>query len=422
MILTVVVHWCSFHGKDAACGSDSDRLRPPRSRYAVICRVFRQVLSQMGSRLPCVCFLFAALTQDNCNTRSVSDSTDTIAPPDSVDDSEAREVDTRGGGDDYDSSQSTGRDRLSHNTFCSSCKSFRTEQQALAKCVACPRMLCRTCAGRKGEEVPLGVNADDIMFGPDKCFCQKRDSEFTKPPGGKDPQAHLLKQLQKHDLAYMFLEPVNVEENPDYLAYISRDDMIDLGTMSTKMNKRKQYQSSRGKLMFRGDLKRMWENCWKFAGHTPESSRKEAAGIVRCTIILEAMVDKFYEAYMEKKELVTDQESWLAEQERRHNQKFVMCANPSSGGMQDESEPRVAAAEFEDDSDHDVDLDEEDRRIGAIVRRKRKFVLSDSDDDCDDGEPCITTESKSADQAGLDPTICTLASIGEHLKHSSGKT
>eukprot|EP00903_Cladosiphon_okamuranus_P011523 g10850.t1 len=342
------------------------------------------------------------------------------ALPYSVDDREARDVDTQGG-DDCNSSPSTGRDRYSHNTFCSSCKGFRTEHEAIAKCAACPRMLCRTCAGRKGEKVPPGANADDILLCPDKCLCQKRDSEFTKPRGGTDPQAHLLKQLRKHDLAHMFLKPVEVEENPDYLTYISRDDMIDLGTMTTKMLKRKQYQSSRGKLMFRRDLKRIWENCWKFAGHTPESCEQEAAGIVRCTIILEAMINKFYEAYMEEKELVTDQDSWLAERERRHKKKFAMCANPSGGAKQYEPEPSVAAAKFRHDSDDDVDLDEENRRIGTTVRRKRKFVLSDDDDDDRNGDtPCPA--SASTVKAGLDPNICALAEIGEHLKRSSGKT
>lgn len=368
---------------------------------------------------------FTALAEANCSTRSASDFTDTaVGPQDSVDDREAFGVLSRGEGEDDFKLAPPRMDRLSHNTFCSSCKSFRTEEDALAKCAACPRMLCRTCARQKGEKVPRGANADDIVFCPDKCVCQMRDSEFTKPPQGKDPQAHLLKQLKKHDLAYMFLEPVKLEENPEYLAYVSRDDMIDFGTMTTKMKERKQYQSSRGKLMFRRDLKRMWENCWKFAGHTPECCKEKAAGIVRCTIILEAMVGKFYEAYMEEKvELVTDKESWQADQERRHHQKFVMCANlslaRSGGGVHGELEPPVAAAELEDDSDDDVDLDEEDRRIGATVGRKRRFLFRDDDnDDCDDES--ITKAS--AGKEGLDPNICALAAIGQDLKYASGKT
>lgn len=344
---------------------------------------------------------------------------DTIAHPDSVDDRETHAVDRRWEGDDIEFKQATDlrMDRRSHNTFCSSCKSFRTDQEALAKCAACPRMLCRTCAGRKGEKVPRGVNADDIVLSPDKCLCQKRDSEFPKPPGNVDPHAHLLKQLKKHDLAHMFLEPVNVEENTDYLSYISRDDMIDLGTMTTNMTKRKQYQSSRGKVMFRRDLMRMWENCWTFAGHTPECPAEKTAGIVRCTLILEAMVRKFYNAYMEEIQLVTDEESWLAERERRHHEKFDMCARPG-GGMQDELEPPVAAAKYEDDSEDNMDLDEENRRIGATVVRKRKFVFRD-DDDCDDDKP---VSKASALKEGLDGNICALAAIGQQLKHSSSKT
>ena len=360
-------------------------------------------------------FPFPALTTANCST---SDFTDTIAHPDSFDDRETSAGDKRRDGTENDSREATPeRDRRAHNTFCSSCKSFRVQEEPIAECQACPRMLCRTCAGRKGVKVPRGVEDDDVVFSPDKCLCQKRDSEFTKPPGSVDPQAHLLKQLKKHDLAHLFLDPVNVEENPDYLSYVSREGMIDLGTMTTKMKKRKQYQSSRGKLMFRNDLKRMWKNCWDFAGHKPECPIERTPGIVRCTIILEAMVSKYYDAYMEgTKELVTDESSWLAEQERRHQEKFDMCARPG-GGMQDERKPTVAVAELEADVEDGIDLDEENRRIGATVARKRKYVFRD-DDDCDDE---LITKGP-AGKEGLDSNICTLAAIGQQLKYSSGKT
>lgn len=340
------------------------------------------------------------------------DSEDTsIGLPSSVDNRDAPDVGRRRKGD-----SSSGfklepalRDRYSHNTFCSACKSFRTEEEALAKCAACPRILCRTCAGEEDEEVPRGKNADDIIFTPDKCRCPKRDSEFPKPLRGTDPQAHLLKQLKEHDLAHMFLEPVKVEENPGYLNRITHEDMIDLGTITTKMEKRKQYQSPRGKLMFRRDIKRMWENCWKFAGHTPKSSKEEAAGIVRCTLILEAMVHKFCEAYMEEGELVFDKESWPADQERRHKRKFVMCANPS---------PTSPTSPASGGGWHDGDgPDEENSRIGATVGPKRKSALDD------DGEPPNNAKvSASTTEEGFDRNLCTLAEIGQQLRDSSGKT
>eukprot|EP00752_Nemacystus_decipiens_P017749 g15915.t1 len=361
----------------------------------------------------------STLPETNHSTRSASDSADTVVPPESIHHREPWDVSNRGREDDKTFKQ-TPRDRLSHNTFCSSCKNFRTEQEPLAKCAACPRVLCRTCAGRKGEEVPRGVAADDVVFGPDRCVCHKRDSEFTKPPAGMNPHEHLLKQLKKHDLAHMFLDPVDVEVYPDYLAYVSRDLMIDLGTMTTKMEKRKQYQSSRGKVMFRRDLMRMWQNCWKYAGHTPKCPQDEAVGIVRCTLILEAMVKKFYDDYMEEEELVTDEGSWLADQVRRHNEKFELCARPG-GGMQDELEPPVAAAECESDSDDSVELDHENRRIGATVSRKRKFVFKDDiedEDDCDKHE----RYTKAAGKEGLARNICALAAIGEKLQISRDKT
>lgn len=174
--------------------------------------------------------------------------------------------------------------------------------------------------------------------------------------------------------------------------------------------------------MFRRDLKRMWQNCWYFANHTPESSIEEAAGIVRSTIILEAMVQKFFAAYMEETELVAATGTWQADQDRRHDQKFVMCANPSfswPGGGLGSPEPPVAAAEFDDDSDC-VDLDEENMRIGATVGHKRKFAVLSDDDDVDVKLGMHTNMSGGTN--GLDSNICALATIGENLTYSSGAT
>ncbi len=276
--------------------------------------------------------------------------------------------------------------------------------------------MCRKCARQKHEKVPDGVNEADILYSADKCLCRVRDVEFPKPRG--DPQVHLLKHLMRHDLSTLFRVPVNVEENPGYLNVVPREGMMDLGTMKTKMRVCKQYQSKRGKLMFRADLKRMWMNCWKFAGHTPESPKHEAAGIVRCTLILEDMIQRFYEAYMPQDELVVDQGSWQADQVRRHEEKFAKCTKIGSL-LGDEHEPPLAAAECEDDSDEDTDYDEENVRLGATVNHKRKVVEDDEDDIVEapfKRKPCVPGAASFSSEPGLNRNLCVLASLGETMK------
>ncbi|CAM9871149.1 unnamed protein product [Ectocarpus sp. 6 AP-2014] len=270
------------------------------------------------------------------------------------------------------------RDRYRHCTFCSVCEKPRTEPKAVAKCEACPRILCRKCAGREGETVPKAKYADDVVLPSHKCLCQTKDSEFPEPKKGKDPQAHLLKHLLRHDLSVMFRQPVDVETNPGYLGVVTREDMMDLGTMKRRLFKKKQYQSPRGQQKFRADLEKIWVNCWKYAGYKPGSS-DDRAGIVMCTLILETMIERYYADYMEQQELVVDEGSWQGRRERRKREQFARIAhtplNPAlwpNGTCADQLDPV-------DGSDEETDSDDENMRIGDSTCHKRKFGSDDSE-------------------------------------------
>ena len=394
------------------------------ARYAQIACSPTLIVPSSSSVALLTSFFSTAPTYASGNQPSTKDSTNRITTSESTNEEDTPCANWRGERDDCTSlkREPAGLGVHSHCTFCSRCREFRTDQAAVAKCEACPRILCRTCARRKHVDVPRGTHSDDIFFPVDKCQCQVRDVEFPKPRPGKDLQAQLLKYILRHDLSLLFRKEVNVEEVPGYLSAVPRDEMMDLGTMKTKMNDRKQYQSPRGKLMFRADLKRIWMNCWNFAGHTPETPMHEAAGIVRCTLILEAMIQKYYEAYLPQQELVVDKRSWQADQLRRREEKFAKCANNGSL-VGEEPEPPVAAAELEDGSDEEPDCDEETRRLGATVRHKRKFIEDDDEDDLMEAplkrKPPIPDVANVPSKPGLIQNLCVLASLGESMKRSS---
>ncbi|CAM9119476.1 unnamed protein product, partial [Hapterophycus canaliculatus] len=335
-----------------------------------------------------------------------------------------------------------GWDRYQHCTYCSLCHAFRTEPEAVAKCQACPRIWCRKCSEGKGEEVPRARYADDVTLPADKCLCQSEDAEFPKPLHGEDPQAHLLKHLVRHDLSRMFREPVDVEDNPGYLGIVPREDMMDLHTVETKLKKNKQYRSPRGQMLFRADLQKIWRNCWKYADYRPDR-HDTPAGIVRCTLILQAMSEKFFVDHMQQRELAAEDSS-QAGWNRREREGFAKCTprapNPQlwpSGTSADLLDPLDGS-----DEETDSDLDEENSRIGARVGRKRKFVVDDDDDDDDgddDGEIGSASGTRSSPKAAVDPVnsadatvtprgesldqnLCTLAAIGKRLGSSRGQT
>ncbi|CAB1117414.1 unnamed protein product [Ectocarpus sp. CCAP 1310/34] len=184
-----------------------------------------------------------APTNPITSTYIVSDSTnnstglsDPIAQRDAPDVETGEKSDTFSASEAEDT-RSIPRDRYRHCTFCSVCEKPRTEPKAVAKCEACPRILCRKCAGREGETLPKA---------------RRRTQEFPKPKKGKDPQAHLLKHIVRH----------------------GHD--VDLGTMEKRLFKKKQYQSPRGQPKFRTDLEKFWVKCWKYAGYKAGSSDDRA--------------------------------------------------------------------------------------------------------------------------------------------------
>lgn len=349
---------------------------------------------------------------------SVSAATARVDRPDAVDEREAPDANTWEENSSGCESEPVRRDRYRHCTFCSSCEEVRTDRQAVAKCEACPRILCRKCSGIKGVKVPRGRTAEDIVFPSHKCLCQSKDSEFPKPRKGKDPKAHLLKHLRRHDLSRMFREPVEVEDNPGYLSVVPHEKMMDLGTVRKRMVDHKEYQSSRGQKRFRADIRKIWTNCWDYAGYN-EHSMDEVAGIVRCTVILEAMTHKFYTSYMDEQELGGDKESSQAESNRRKEEGFARCVRPGVG-CSNEVVP-FAAVDLEDGFEAETDSEDENSRIGSTVGHKRKIFKDDDDGgySCD-AETVVESATRSSGDA-LNQNLCELAAIGERLHASSSR-
>lgn len=352
-----------------------------RSRY----RVSGMTLAL--SPFPCAMssgFRFAALMPGDESNGSASNSSARVGGLDAVKpespDPKRREESQKNSGSEHN--ELACRHVYQHCTFCSLCKGFRTIGWAAAKCEACPRILCRKCAGQMGEKVSRAWNAEDAVFPAAKCLCQSKDSEFPRPPAGKDPKAHLLKHLRRHDLSLMFREPVDVEDAQGYLSVVPRDNMMDLSTVKTRMKKRKEYQSPRGQIRFRADLNKIWANCRTYARYIENPADGEVAGIVRCTHILEAMTHRFYTSYMNEDhdELV---ETWQAEIDRHKDERFARCKQ-SSGAFSDEvDQGPSAAAEFEFDFGREfADVDNEFCRTSTtVVGQKRKFGMKDNDDD-----------------------------------------
>lgn len=257
-----------------------------------------------------------------------------------------------------------------HVTYCSWCCKGREESQAVALCALCPRVCCRGCLRGLSEKVP---RAGHVVLPADKCLCLRWDSNFPQPPKGIEPEAHLLQQLVAHDLSRLFQEEVNPSENPGYIGVITREEMMDLSAMNKKMQKI-QYQTTRGRRMFRKDLKQIWLNCWKYAGFAPESDAP-VPGIVSCTLILEAMVDKFYKSYIQQPSLAMDEDSWQCLDERNKQRQFTEMVHGMPPRIeQDQSgvgaaEPHVAAAEACHYSGEETETDDE-AEVGGIPLRR----------------------------------------------------
>lgn len=339
------------------------------------------------------------------------------------------------------------RDRYRHVTYCSLCFEPRTDLQAVALCELCPRILCRGCAAGLGVKIPAAPDARDTTLPADTCLCLTWDSNFPKPPEGTSADAHLLQQLFAHDLSLQFREQVDIAENPGYLGVITRNEMMDLGTVNEKMVN-KQYQTTRGQRMFRRDVKQVWFNCRKFAGYKPEDEAP-VAGIVACTLILEAMVDKFYRSYIPETALTFDEDSWLNTEEHTKQHQTQTLEGPLKRlqARVDDVEYPVAAAECEDSDEETVSESGSEsegvaetvgtRSSVAAARLKRKFCDESStpvghmrppaggylgyhrDASLERGSFSTgvgsTAERKSSEMEGLVDDLCNLADIGNKL-------
>lgn len=258
-------------------------------------------------------------------------------------------------------------------------------------------MFCGLCAAGLGQSVSPVEGDSDVLLPGEKCVCLRRDSEFPKPPKGVRPEAHLLEHLFAHDLSLQFREEVAVYDNPGYLGVITRGEMMDLGTMRKNMQ-RNRYDTARGQGKFRSDVKQIWLNCWKFAGCSPESTAP-VPGIVSCARILDRMVGKFCDAYMEGPEELI------------------------SVGLNVPEIPRLADDGFED-SDEETESEPEPEIVdmeppaAPIAGRKRKAVddapsVAGMEITEDTGQSRGGSASPAKKQSADD--LCSLAGIGEKL-------
>lgn len=309
-------------------------------------------------------------------------------------------------------------DRYLYVTFCSVCREPRQEKKAVALCQLCPRMFCGVCAGSLGQTVDPAPGASDVLLPGDKCVCLQRDSGFSKPPKDVRPETHLLEQLIAHNLSLQFREPVDVLDNPGYLGIITRSEMMDLGTMKENM-RRKRYETTRGQRQFRLDVKQIWLNCWKFAGCSRESDAP-LPGIVSCALILERMVGKFCDAYMQGEHELFENPAG----NRSRREHFAHAAHTSTTSDESEEEPEFEESDEETESEPEPQMVDLLPPADALPGRKRKAppdsppvdrmeISSDTDRP---HEGCAASPAKKVEPA---ESLCSLAGIGEKLLEDS---
>lgn len=196
---------------------------------------------------------------------------------------------------------------------CAYCEEPIPQGDSVGRCERCPRSFCTKCLESNLDDE--GVNLDmlnrgcrallrgqqgDFFIAECPLCVRGSDKEFTPPPQGAVPMDHLLDELLRHDLSVCFREPVDIIEHPDYLESIGRNNMMDLGTMLSKLRS-KRYPRRRGPGQFLDDLNRIWKNCRRFAG-CDELGQSHCGttvpGIVRCALTLEAMSIRFCSTHM----------------------------------------------------------------------------------------------------------------------------
>lgn len=139
--------------------------------------------------------------------------------------------------------------------------------------------------GRSGSVkiVPRGRGRSSIDSSRSSSPASRPRSK--KPAGRRDPKLaakfavckKLLDDMINHEDSWPFLEPVNVNENPDYLGFVEKP--IDLGTIKGNLND-KAYESVDD---FASDVRRIFINCSEYC----KPRGKEARAGVRLSAFFE---------------------------------------------------------------------------------------------------------------------------------------
>lgn len=218
-----------------------------------------------------------------------------------------------------------GVDRLSHVTVCSLCDEEPSNKRVIF-CRSCPRIMCLPCARSSNsfaEHPVIVVNPGSNACRSDMemrecllCIRDDRDSLPAPPTVATSTDQllrHLVQTLVEHDLSREFRKPVDTATYPDYLYKVGRGHMMDLQTIMDKLNNGK-YSTRRGRSMFKEDLSRIWRNCRYYADCDEQGIPLDGTvtpGIVRCALILERMVARFYARYMpDANDVVLPATSW----------------------------------------------------------------------------------------------------------------
>ncbi|CAM9448678.1 unnamed protein product [Sphacelaria rigidula] len=257
-----------------------------------------------------------------------------------------------------------GVNRLSHMPVCSLCDEEPLNKRVIF-CRNCPRIMCLSCARSSNSiaEHPVivvspGSNACRSEMEMRKCLSCIHDGNGSLPAPPTVATStdqllrHLVQTLVEHDLSREFRKPVDTEMYPDYLYKVGRGHMMDLQTIMDKLNNGK-YSTRRGRSMFKEDLSRIWRNCRYYAECDEQGIPLDGTltpGIVRCALILERMVSRFYARYMpDADDVVLPTTSWdgwrqakALENERARLQLSEDRAN------------KMAAEGGDDSSDHTV--------------------------------------------------------------------
>lgn len=206
-------------------------------------------------------------------------------------------------------SNSREEERQGHVASCCVCGVVTLNEHA-AFCRRCPRIVCLSCVGSSaGDGVKLvedGLNTGCLNLEMQECprCLRASDESLPAPPAVAMPTEHLLRHLLEallqHDLSSEFREPVDVTVHPDYVYKIGRGRAMDLQTMIRKLAGGK-YSTRRGRRTFKEDLRRIWRNCRYYAECDEQGVPLDGTttpAVVRCALVLERMVARFYALYM----------------------------------------------------------------------------------------------------------------------------